>query len=235
MTSDNIPNIVRDYAPILHFHPEEGEYCCFPSDAEEIYSKYFNSWDSFEKQLTPRNLDTSTPCYYEMWTSERMTQLRYWFWYNYNRFPRAPLGLGEHLGDWEHVEVRIYTENKVIWLFSNHLVSRLLSIPEGLTLPKFKAVTPMLDKMHVHAWVALGSHALYPSHDSKPYCIGGVLCDKISADGEVWKTIDNLVDLSATNFYEFQGRWGDSGAPRSPTNEYNNRWRNASNTGPITG
>ncbi len=233
MASEDIPEIVRNFAPILHFHPEEGTYCCFPSDAEEIYSKYKDNWDSFKKQLTPSILDQNTPCYYEMWTSDGMTQIRYWFWYNYNRFPRAPLKLGEHLGDWEHVEVRIYSDDRVIWLLSNHLESRLASIPNGITLPEFKSVAPVLDAMHIHAWVALGSHSLYPAHDSKPYCIAGILCDKISEKGKIWRTESNLINLSQTNFFEFQGRWGDKYAPRSPTNDYNNRWRNAPNRLPI--
>lgn len=233
MAPDKVPEIVRDFAPILRFHPEEGEYCCFPSDAEEIYSRHKDDWDSFEKQLTPSILDERTPCYYEIWTEDTMTQIRYWVWFNYNRFPRAPLKLGEHLGDWEHIEVRIYSAKEVIWLLSNHLQSRLVSIPNGLTLPKFKAADPIIDDMHIHAWVALGSHALYPSYDSRPYCIAGILCDKISEKGEIWRTTQGLIDLTKTNFYKFQGRWGDKYAPRSPTNDYNNRWRNASDTSPI--
>jgi len=79
----------------------------------------------------------------------------------------------------------------------------------------------------------LGSHSLYPAHDGKPYCIAGILCDKIAEKGEIWRTESSLINLSQTNFFEFQGRWGDKYAPRSPTNDYNNRWRNAPNRLPI--
>jgi hypothetical protein len=233
MAIGNIPEVVKAFAPALHFHPEEGNYCCYPSDAEKTYSTYKDNWNSFEKQLEPKTLDLRTPCYYELWTSEEMTQLRYWFWFNYNRFPRAPLKLGEHLGDWEHVEVRIYSEDRVIWLLSNHLQSRLASIPKGQTLPSFNPTTPTLDRMHIHAWVALGSHALYPSYDSRPYCVAKILCDKIADKGETWETKSNLIELTETNFHKFEGRWGDENAPRSPTNEYNNRWRNAPEEDPI--
>jgi hypothetical protein len=221
------PQLVKDYAPILHLHPDEGVYCCFPSDAEVVYDHYSNRWEEFQKTLTPSTFQDGTPCYFERWQDKHMTQLRYWFWYNFNRFPRAPLGMGEHLGDWEHVEVRVYSEDEVIWLLSNHLQSRLASLPAALTLPGYKTSEPVLEHRHIHAWAALGSHSVYPSPDSKPYCIGGVLCDKIADGGWAWLTEKNLVDLKSTNFFEFQGRWGDSRAPRSPTNDYNNRWRNA--------
>ncbi len=233
MAPSNPPDIIRKFAPILHLHPKEGEYCCFPSSAEEIYSRFGHDWESFEKLLEPNELELPTPCYYELWQDEKMTQLRYWFWYNYNRFPRAPMGRGEHLGDWEHVEVRIYDDDYVIWLLSNHLTARLAGRPWGLSLPGFESVKPMLDNDQIHVWVALGSHACYPHPDSPPYCVGGILCDKIENGGAIWETSKLLVDLRDTNFYAFQGRWGDSRAPRSPTNEYNNRWRNAPNETPA--
>ncbi len=234
MVNDDIKTLVRQFAPILHFHPHEGEYCCFPSDAEQVYSDFNNRWDAFEKQLAPSTLVQSTPCYFESWTDENMMQIRYWFWYKYNRFPRAPLGLGEHLGDWEHIEVRIYSEDRIIWLLSNHLTARQASIPADMTLPGFEPEEPILDENHIHAWVALGSHAHYPRPDSKPYCVGKILCDKIADEGEIWTTETNLVELKSANFYDFKGRWGDDRAPRSPTNEYNNRWRNAPDIKPVT-
>ncbi|MBD3407770.1 MAG: hypothetical protein GF411_16750, partial [Candidatus Lokiarchaeota archaeon] len=139
MSEDVDFSLVREYAPILLFHPREGEYCCYPSDAEETYQTFSDDWDQFEKDLSPKKLNPKTPCYFELWKNSTLTQIRYWFWYRYNRFPRAPLGLGEHLGDWEHVEVRIYSEQDVvIWLMSNHLSARLTSIPEQYTLAEFE-------------------------------------------------------------------------------------------------
>ena len=104
--------LVRAFAPILHFHPEESEHCCFPSDAEKIYDLYHKNWDRFEVTKIPKTLDESTPCYYEIWTDQKMIQIRYWFWYNYNDFPGTYFGIGDHLGDWEHVEVRLYNALK---------------------------------------------------------------------------------------------------------------------------
>ncbi len=232
-----IETMVREFAPILHFHPKEGQYCCFPSDAEEVFDKYATDWTLFTKDLSPNTLDPSTPCYFETWKDKDFTQIRYWFWYRYNRYPRAPFGRGEHLGDWEHVEVRIYPRLEegpaTIWLLSNHLESRLSSNPGDRTLPGFEAEPPTLDDQHIHAWVALGSHSNYPSPGSRPFCAVRVLCDKISDDGPVWDSGRNLKRLEETNFAIYSGRWGDERAPRSPTNEYNNRWRNAPDVLPV--
>lgn len=228
--------VVRDYAPILHFHPNEGSHCCYPSDAEEIYERYSMDWSLFEEDRTPSCLLASTPCYYELWNEKQMLQIRYWFWYRFNSFP-APGKRGDHLGDWEHIEVRLYNEpvdeSIAIWLLSNHLTARLVSRPQGVILEGFVSETAILTGNHVHSWVALGSHAHYPSPSSRPQCYAKFFCDKIADAGERWKTWTNLIPLSETNFAEYTGRWGDSRAPRSPTSEYNNRWRNAPNLAPL--
>ena len=228
---------IANNAPILHFHPDEGRYCCYPSDAEDLFERFNSEWNKFSKDLSPDTLDPGTPCYYEFWRDEDLIQIRYWFWYRYNRFPRAPFGLGEHLGDWEHVEVRIYPRLEkgpaTIWLFSNHLELRLSSKPSDRTLPGFEAELPTLDDQHIHTWVALGSHANYPAPSSRPFCAARVLCDKISEGGPVWDCGRNLKRLENTSFAIYRGRWGDEKAPLSPTNEYNNRWRNAPDALPV--
>jgi hypothetical protein len=225
-------------APVLHFHRKEGEYCCYPTDAEETYAKFASDWNRFSKNCTPKKLDSYTPSYYEIWKEDDLIQIRYWFWYHYNRFPRAPLGRGEHLGDWEHVEVRLYKVrdgNYVpLWLLSNHLGFRLASIEEKHTLTGFEVETALLTDHHINVWVALGSHASYPGPKSKPHCGGRIFCDKISEEGETWETWHVLKDIRETNFVGFEGRWGDERAPRSPFNEYNNRWRNAPRLAPMS-
>ncbi|MHA1137235.1 MAG: hypothetical protein ACTSSE_12185 [Candidatus Thorarchaeota archaeon] len=60
----NSIELVKAYAPILHFHPDESSHCCFPSDAEKIYELYHENWDRFEVTKTPTTLDELTPCYY---------------------------------------------------------------------------------------------------------------------------------------------------------------------------
>jgi len=228
---------IASNAPILHFHPDEGRYCCYPSDAEDLFERFNSDWNQFSKDLSPDTLDPRTPCYYEFWRDEDLVQVRYWFWYRYNRFPGAPFGLGEHLGDWEHVEVRIFprlTEGPVtVWLLSNHLRARLSSLPSDRTLSGFEPEIPTLDDSHIHVWVALGSHANYPAADSKPYHVSHVLHDRLSARGAIWETKEHLRPLMLTSFASYTGSWGDERAPKGPANECNNRWRNAPDVLPV--
>lgn len=144
------------------------------------------------------------------------------------------MNLGNYLGDWENVEVRLYRSTELshaIWLFSNHYESRLASHTK--TLDGFERETPILYDSHINVWVALGTHANYPRPESKPRCYARIFCDKISDGGEIWETRINLKLLDKTNFANFKGRWGDRKAPRGPANEYNNRWRNAPNLNPV--
>jgi hypothetical protein len=226
--------LVERFSPILHFHPDEGKFCCYPSDAEVTFAKFHANWELFVEDRTPKELVALTPCYYEFWNDDDIFQIRYWFWYRHNDFPGAPFNLGNHLGDWESVEVRLYDSaepSHAIWLFSNHHESRLASMSK--TLEGFEREDPILDGSHINVWVALGTHANYPSPNSQPRCYARIFCDKISKEGEIWNTNTNLRLLEETNFATFKGRWGDRKAPRGPASEYNNRWRNAPNLRPI--
>jgi hypothetical protein len=226
-----LEQLVRDYAPVLHFHPEEGVHCCYPSDAEKIFERFHNDWSQFKEDKTPKTLDETAPCYFETWTDTSLTQIRYWFWYNYNDFPSGRVRVGKHLGDWEHIEVRLFDEKKTVWLLSNHLSARV-AMREG-AFAEFSVERPLLSGDHINAWVALGSHAHYPSPSSKPRCYAHVFCDKIAEGGLVWTTANALKPLRETNFKGFEGRWGDEKAPRSPFNPYNNRWRSAPDIQPV--
>ncbi|MHA2003747.1 MAG: hypothetical protein ACW975_05825 [Candidatus Thorarchaeota archaeon] len=228
---------IRAYAPILHFHPREGEYCCYPSDAEETFSKYSSDWSQFKKDLTPKTLQPDAPCYYEYWQDENMFQVKYWFWYQYNKFPRAPFGQGRHLGDWEHVEIRHFLPVSEtpgsIWLLSNHLEALLVSHPGFYTLPGFDPEPNTLTDNHVHVWVALGSHANYPLPSGRKKRIALLWKDITAKGGEEWHTEQVLKPIDATNFVDFEGRWGNKRSPRGPRNPYNNRSRNAPLVKPI--
>ncbi len=233
---DSIDGIVKAYAPTLHFHHREGDFCCYPSDAQEVYREFGADWSAFTRDLTPDILDPQAPCYFEAWQDDNMLQIRYWFWYRFNRFPGGVFGLGDHLGDWEHVEIRLYghpEDGPKVWLLSNHLAARLSSFPSSVSLPGFEPEDSTFTVNRVHVWVALGSHANYPSPNSRPYCYAHVFCDQLTGGGETWDTGANLVPLHSTNFAVFTGRWGDKKAPRSPTNNYNNRWRSAPDIMPI--
>jgi hypothetical protein len=222
------------FSPILHFHPDEGEFCCYPSDAEEIFESFNGKWDLFVEDRYPKELLHFTPCYYEFWDDDELTQIRYWFWYRYNDFPGTPLGIGKHVGDWENVEVRLFDSTEVkdaIWVLSNHHEARVAS--QSKTLPGFTREEVILDDEQINAWAALGTHANYSSPQSKPRCYAHFFCDKIGDGGLTWNTQRNLKLIDRTNFSTFKGRWGDKKAPRGPANEYNHRWRNAQNSSPI--
>ncbi|TFF96025.1 hypothetical protein EU546_02235 [Candidatus Thorarchaeota archaeon] len=237
--ASNLRSLAEDFAPILHFHPEEGNFCCFPSDPEAVYERFGDDWSQFGGERNPEVLAEDTPCYYECWQREEFVHLRYWFWYNYNRFPGGRFGIGEHIGDWEHVEVRWYPQLEgqevVIWLLSNHLEFRQASKPVHLRLPEAATTEPILSNRQIHVWVALGSHANYPAHDSEPYCFARLWCDEISNGGTIWDSRSSLSPLQESSFSEYQGRWGNRKSPRSPTNSYNNPWRNAPKQRPVRG
>ncbi len=220
----DIQHLAREYAPILHFHPKEGEHCCFPSDAERVFERCHRDWTLFIEDKTPKSLDQSAPCYYETWVDDDLTQVRYWFWYNYNDFPGTQFGIGKHLGDWEHVELRLFSGLRSVWLLSNHKGTRV-STSHG-NLADYYSEQPILERNHIHVWVALGSHANYSSPNSNPRCYARIFCDRIAEGGSIWYTEHILKPLAETNFRAFKGRWGDKKAPRSPLHEHNNRWRN---------
>ncbi|NHJ13646.1 MAG: hypothetical protein EAX95_08215 [Candidatus Thorarchaeota archaeon] len=230
-------HFVSLFAPILHFHPREGEYCCFPSDAEMVFARFGDDWSQFKKDLQPKELQQNVPCYYEVWQHQRMTQMKFWFWYNYNKFPKAPFGLGQHIGDWEHIEVRYYPLGSetpgTIWLLSNHLEAVLGSHPGHFTLPGFMPRPIILSDLHIHVWVALGSHANYLSPHGRKRAFFGFWRDDTKEGGDTWETKDNLKALHETNFHRFEGRWGNKKSPRSPRNPYNSRERNAPLHKPI--
>ncbi len=233
-SSEDIISLAKSYAPIVHFHPREGEFCCYPSDAEEIYEMFHQDWNLFVEDRRPKQLLASPPCYYEYWKDENLIQIRYWFWYRYNDFPGAPFGIGKHVGDWENVEVRFFGSREVddaIWLLSNHYEARLASIAK--TLPGFLLEGAILNQEQINVWSALGTHANYPSPQSSPRCYFRIFCDRVADGGFIWNTQENLILMEETNFKSFKGRWGDKKSPRGPANEYNNRWRNAPDTDPV--
>jgi hypothetical protein len=78
--SSNTHMIAWRFAPIVHFHPEEGAFCCYPSDAEEVYEIFHEDWNLFVEDKSPKELIPSAPCYYEFWKDEKLTQIRYWFY-----------------------------------------------------------------------------------------------------------------------------------------------------------
>jgi hypothetical protein len=216
-----VPELVKMHAPILHFHPNESDQCCFPSDAEVAYLR-LGPDGSLDELREPKTLLPNTPCFYQLDFNAdsfnslgKVTRIKYWFWYNYNDFPNdlCPDDPGSHAGDWESVEVILVNEQIYIYVLSNHSGSIWVSPQDAY-----------LDNGHINIWVGNGSHANYPSWDYDTYCVietFGICCDDISEGGSIWWTQYNLKAVDTTNFAGYEGKWG---VPVSPVaRQYENR------------
>lgn len=204
--------LAQKHAPIVHFHPEEGSFCCFPSDAEPAYEMVKAGWQAYPK--TPKVLERF-PCYHRVSldTPKGITRIQYWLWYNYDNFP-APLNIpriGDHFGDWEHFEVVLQNDVPFCYFLSNH-TGALRFHPEGLNLST---------DGRAHIWVAKGSHAHYESpapHHKWPF-------DEIADGGQVADTQIFLIDILGTTFFKdnFTGDWafgaGTFSPPKRPVDE----------------
>lgn len=199
--------LVKEYAPILNFHPNEGKQCCFPSSAEDAYQRAKQGKTGKNKE--PKLLKPESPCYYEALNTKNGFRIKYWFWYNYNDYPTGPDPLGSHPGDWEYIEIYFENERPFLYQFSNHSGARIKDMKEITTISN-----------QVEVWVGSGSHANYES--SNPENIHSVLGfpDLVAAGGAKWNTANNLVDIRNTNFYydNFMNDWGDGKKIYGPLN-----------------
>ncbi|MGE5424189.1 MAG: hypothetical protein ACM3N9_02430 [Syntrophothermus sp.] len=186
------------YAPILHFHPNEGKQCCYPSSAEVAYSRA--KIGRTGKLKAPKVLDPGAPCYYEALRTMNGFRIKYWFWYNYNDYPSGPDLWGSHPGDWEFLEIYFEHNKPVRYHFSNH---------NGFRSRALNELTFSGDRVEV--WVGSGSHANYESEH--PVKISSVLgfSDKVAGGGQTWNTGASLVDIRNTIFWKenYTGDWGD--------------------------
>src|SRR4051794_23834349 len=97
-------SIARSCAPMLHFHPDEAQFCCFPSSAEAALD-LARMWRVGEHRA-PKTLTPPPPAYVQAGIDQgQLTRLKFWFWYRFNDFPQGPGPIGSHPGDWESVEV----------------------------------------------------------------------------------------------------------------------------------
>jgi hypothetical protein len=203
-----IPSIVRQHAPILHFHPREGRQCCFPGDAEVAY-KLIRA-GRFREIRQPKSLDANVPCYFQYSYNLRqpgvgptVSRIKYWFWYTFNDFPEGPDPYGHHEGDWESLEVILLDGKPHCYLLSNHH-TRLPIWP----------VQGHFRNGRIQLWVANGSHALYPDPNSTVFkysILWHRFQDQIIGGGPVWDTRSHLVDMASTTFGKerYTGVWGN--------------------------
>ena len=204
-------NIVKNFAPILHFHPNEGIQCCYPSSAEDAYPRA--KLGKTGKYLLPKLMALNTPCYFEALYTSNGFRIKYWFWYNYNDYPTGPNLWGSHPGDWEYLEVKFENDKPYEYIFSNHKGKRVKNSYQVRT-----------KNNQVKVWVGNGSHANYESPD--PSAIASILgfSDKIANGGSIWDTANNLKDIRNTIFCRdnYLGDWGDGKKIFGPLNRMKN-------------
>lgn len=153
------------------------------------------------------------------------TDLVYWMFYPYNNGKRVCVGLyvpligcvggystfGNHVGDWEHVTVRLVNMVPTQILLSQHDGGATFNW--GDSRVQMRGTHPVL-------YAATGSHGLY--HDTGRHTYnrlpnGDTLNDDTSA-GIAWNTWSNLVEIQGMplgqytgnlSWLNFAGRWGN--------------------------
>lgn len=129
--------------------------------------------------------------------------LQYWFFYPYNDW----VATVNHEADWERVTLVVTGEGELkgAW-YANHNGGEW-HLPSALTLTS--------DGRPV-VFVADGSHASYAT--AGEFSHGPGFSDRTFADGPVWRTWENWVNVgerdairNGQNFLRYGGRWGEVG------------------------
>jgi hypothetical protein len=122
--------------------------------------------------------------------------ITYWFFYAFND---APAAAADHEGDWERISIRLDERNRPTAVaYYQHDTFQEVAWPD----------VPRRNGRPV-AYVASGTHAMYPRPGTYPLRLGAV--DRAPADGIAWSTADRLVDVRSQGWYGFGGAWGEIG------------------------
>jgi hypothetical protein len=154
----------------------------------------------------------------------RVTDLIYWTFYPYNNGKRVcvgaylPLGIGcaggystfgNHVGDWEHMTVRLVDGQPSQVYLSQHSGGQTFNYGDPAL---------QLSNGHPVVFAAQGSHGLYPDasrHTYQTLFNGDTLNDDTSA-GVLWDTAASVVTFSpqvqtgSLAWLNYTGRWGNS-------------------------
>ena len=122
--------------------------------------------------------------------------LQYWFFYYFNDFEFA--GVGVHEADWEMIQIGIADDHKTadVATFAQHREGQALAWADV-----------ELDEDRPVVYVALGSHASYPSmgeHD------GAVVRDTCDGRGKRQPVRLEIIDGQSPSRVQWPGRWGAS-------------------------
>ncbi len=165
---------------------------------------------------------TGVPAYYQYIPKQYVA---YWFFYPYNRYP-IPEWLspevkwfleqfGEHEGDWEHIEIKLGSDDKAIEIYHSSHEGEQMPVP-------WASVRKVPGTEHPIIYSAKGSHASYPTsgQQSRPWVDVPkvpvplpvfILTPDFTDEGPAWKTWELLADVFAQPWYGYEGAWGEVG------------------------
>lgn len=230
--------LIQQLAPVIHLSTEENYY---PSSVEsffentELRNGYYVTKQSLgcDSCTDPAFLrgnrpDTASVPVYAMVVQKAdgfTTDLVYWTFYPYNNGKRVCVGLyfsgigcvggystfGNHVGDWEHVTIRLV-----------NMVPTQIALSQHDSGATFNWGDPRVQMSGTHPvfYAATGSHGLYPDarrHTYRYLPNGDTLDDDTSA-GVAWNTWNNLVEIRRKpsgqyagnlSWLNFEGRWGN--------------------------
>ena len=151
----------------------------------------------------------------------------WFFFYSYN-LGNIVLNIrwGNHVGDWEHTMIRFQHGKPKVVFFSEHSFGSAYS---------YSAVEKIGQRPIVYS--AIGSHAMYATAGMQPYILPLGLLHDTTSRGPLWDPALNfhsysyyppadtlipstLTPHSPTEWFFFNGKWGDKSYPLSDHRQY---------------
>ncbi|WP_375461417.1 Vps62-related protein [uncultured Enterovirga sp.] len=217
--------VTEAFAPRIYLHPNEEWFPSSVSFFEQYATKNGNHYQTKQELSEPSTWDwngafgqkpdqASVPVYAfivdgKKEGNETFTDIVYFTFYPYNRGKEILDTMwGNHVGDWEHVTVRLsQTPENGRWRYTPVKVS-FSSHDFNLILPWGSPSLLMTEEGRLVAFSAKGSHGLYPRRGRYVYKeipVLGKLIDEMDR-GSAWDTWKNVVTIS-----KFGGSWRCAG------------------------
>lgn len=199
---DDKLDLMRKYAPSVYFAEEEHYYPStveFSFDHTERFLKDDKYWVRTKEKLSePSSIldyfsgDLKGTKLYAFWIKKagNVCQITYFFFYPYNRGKEIANTIwGNHVGDWEHVTVRLQPDQDGSW----NPFEVYLSAHSGGNTKSWKDA-PKANDTHPIVFSASGSHAMYFKEGKHTYksTVVGDLVD-VCSKGEQWEAQDHIL------------------------------------------
>ncbi|SFS92589.1 Vps62-related protein [Marininema halotolerans] len=181
------------------------------------------------------DLSASKVYAYYIKRSDKVVDIVYWIFYPYNEGKKVFwYTIGNHVGDWEHVTVRLTDQVPTHVYFSAHSGGESMSWKD----------TPKTQDTHPVAYVARGSHGMYKNKGKHVYGFSlGRLIDVVdyTSDGVIWNIwekngLSTFTSMDNGQTYSPSPSWMrrdfsstiEGKNEKDPTGGAINRWGNAS-------